>query len=475
MHGSLCLGYPFRLFVFLLAFAVAEVPLDPRQEGWSPVPAARADDDGDDGGGARGGRGGRGDGMRPGSYSNPARSFNPFGLFRKKSRRVARQRTRPAVVQRHAEKELIAFDLSPDDRARLTAEGFAFVDESPIEVAGTVMAKLRVPDGLSLEAARSRVREASPGAVVDFNHYYRPEQGDGAACGKGRCLQRTVVGWPATGDTPSCSAQARIGLIDTAINPEHGAFAGARLETIRLAQGDLPESGRQHGTAIAALLIGRTDGRAPGLLPGATLLAVDAFRKAGSSDRAEAFDLVRALDILAARELGVINMSLAGPGNLLLERAITLVSARGVTLVAAAGNKGPRAEPLYPAAYTPVVAVTAIDRGKRPYRRAGRGDHIDIAAPGVRVWTAASIEGARPKSGTSFAAPFVTAAAALLKASNPQMDAKAIAEILTAGAEDLGKPGKDPVFGWGLLDARTLCAGAATLDLRADETIVVGK
>jgi subtilisin family serine protease len=94
---------------------------------------------------------------------------------------------------------------------------------------------------------------------------------------------------------------------------------------------------------------------------------------------------------------------------------------------------------------------------KRPYRRAGRGEHIDLAAPGVQVWTAASVSGARPKTGTSFAAPFVTAAAALMKSANGNATAADIQDALGKSAEDLGAPGKDDVFGWGLLNASAAC------------------
>jgi subtilisin family serine protease len=131
--------------------------------------------------------------------------------------------------------------------------------------------------------------------------------------------------------------------------------------------------------------------------------------------------------------------------------------ARGAILVAAVGNAGPRAKPLYPAGYDGVIAVTAVDKGRNAYRRANQGEHVDIAAPGVNVWTAASISGARPKSGTSFAAPFVSAAAAVLLAQRPDLTPVQMAEALSQLAQDIGSPGKDRIFGWGLLDARRLC------------------
>ncbi len=131
---------------------------------------------------------------------------------------------------------------------------------------------------------------------------------------------------------------------------------------------------------------------------------------------------------------------------------------RGMILVAA-GNDGPNAKPVYPAAYDDVIAVTAVDKARNPYRRAVRGDHVDIVAPGVGVWTAASVSGARQKTGTSLAAPFVTAAVSVLIAGEPYMPAESLEATLRRFTDDIGKPGKDPVFGWGLLNARKLCEG----------------
>src|SRR3546814_9491455 len=96
--------------------------------------------------------------------------------------------------------------------------------------------------------------------------------------------------------------------------------------------------------------------------------------------------------------------------RLTVERA----RAGGMRLVAAAGNEGPHAAPVFPAGYPSVLAVTAVDASLQPYRHANRGDYIDLAAPGVDVWSARRGQGGRYNSGTSFAAPFVAAAAALV-------------------------------------------------------------
>ncbi len=97
--------------------------------------------------------------------------------------------------------------------------------------------------------------------------------------------------------------------------------------------------------------------------------------------------------------------------------------------------------------------MTAVDGNKKAYRRAGRGTHIDLAAPGVNVWTAASIRGARTKTGTSFATPFVTAAVVLAQNRLALSGHDDIAAMLSEKAEDLGDPGKDDIYGFGLVKA----------------------
>jgi subtilisin family serine protease len=103
------------------------------------------------------------------------------------------------------------------------------------------------------------------------------------------------------------------------------------------------------------------------------------------------------------------------------------------------------------------MAVTAVDAALQPYQAANRGDYIDLAAPGVDVWSARDGQGGRYNSGTSFATPFVVAAAALLLQTDPDAAPDSLRETLSRGARDLGKPGRDSTFGWGLLQPPAGC------------------
>ncbi|UXS05163.1 S8 family serine peptidase [Agrobacterium tumefaciens] len=432
------------------------------------VAAAFADDDDDnndddDSGDNAGSSGGSSGGENRGDDGRRLRG-DLRSLFRwpfQRAERPASPRRAVAIPDR-ARDEIVALGLDEATIASLTQDGFVIDERTTIALTGSELVKLTIPRGMTLDVARQAVVAAAPSANVDFNHFYQPEEKDTASCPGGDCkLIRHIVDWPheaGNGRATGCGAPLPIGLVDTAINADHASLAEATIEVLQLGDGTNPSSAAQHGTAVAALLVGSAGSRAPGLIPGGRLVAIDAFQRyRRATDIADIYDLIRALDMLAARNIRIVNLSLSGPQNMLLEQAVSAIIGKGTILIAAAGNEGPNAKPVYPAAYADVIAVTAVDRNMKPYRRAVRGDHIDIAAPGVGVWTAASISGGRQKSGTSFAAPFVTAAAALLLGANPEMEPDEVADALTRSANDMGEPGKDAIFGWGLLNAKVLC------------------
>jgi len=207
-----------------------------------------------------------------------------------------------------------------------------------------------------------------------------------------------------------------------------------------LSEGTRP---RGHGTAVASLIAAQGSG--------AHILAASVFfQTPGYNPGAMTESLVAALDWLVSEEVDVINMSLAGPPDALLER---MLSELGKPLVVAAvGNNGPSGEPLYPAAYDGVIGVTAVDRDKRIFHYANRGDHVDYAALGVNVQVADAGAGRRIESGTSMASPLVAVIiGSLLRQGRLSPDE--LQSVLLESCEDLGRKGRDRIYGHGLLTA----------------------
>ena len=473
---------PFNLIAISFLVLSVSAPIGPHGVFFA-VPPAFADDGGDGGdsdGGDDGGdsddgddRDDRDDDDRSDGRSPSARDGN-VGNFLRNIFRPRAQQTRRAPQRApappppaFAEDEIVSAGLAEADLSQLQAEGYTVIEDRTLPgFGGLVTRRLAVPQGVSLQDAVDRVRALPSGATTDFNHFYRAEDAnvtpavEPALCEGLHCGGHQMVNWPApSAPLETCLGDVVIGMIDTGLNPDHETFAEARLTLHRLSFDTLEPSRAVHGTAVAAVLVGAPNSRSPGLLPQANLIAVDVFHRARGDERSDVYSLLEGLSYLVEQEVDVINLSLAGPGNVLLERAMAELTDAGIISVAATGNAGAKAEPQFPAAYEDVIAVTAVDRNERIYRRAVRGDHVDFAAPGVEVWTAASIRGARPKTGTSFAAPFVTGAVALLMSETDGLTVADIRSRLAETARDLGAEGHDPTFGHGLISLSGACPG----------------
>jgi len=244
----------------------------------------------------------------------------------------------------------------------------------------------------------------------------------------------------------------RIGMIDSAISLDHNALRHAQIKQQRFIASDLIAP-TAHGTAVAGIIVGQGN-TFSGALPTAHLFAAAVFyEKKEYQQSASTLALLEAINWLLEQKVTVINMSLTGPPNLLLEKAIKKAVTQDVIFVAAAGNAGPSAPPLYPAAFDNVIAVTAVDKNKRIYRWANRGEHIDFAALGVAVMTARADGSEGIETGTSIASPRV--AAELLKLQLNTEDEPSMPNTsylqLKKNSLDLGDPGKDIIYGYGLV------------------------
>jgi subtilisin family serine protease len=246
------------------------------------------------------------------------------------------------------------------------------------------------------------------------------------------------------------AAPMAIGMIDGPVNTDHPALRGADITYETLIQSSLIP-GTDHGTAVAALLVGEDQtGALAGYARGARLHAISVFAMRDELEQAPVEAIATAIDRLVARGVRLINMSIAGPENAALARALTAAAEQGVVLVAASGNNR-RERVSWPAAAPEVIAVTAIDAARRRFRLANTGVEIEFSAPGVDVYAARG-RGAGYVSGTSFATPIVTALAAR-SMSRGAGGPEAIRARLRDGVETLGPGQRNTEYGWGLVKA----------------------
>ncbi len=245
-------------------------------------------------------------------------------------------------------------------------------------------------------------------------------------------------------------------VIDTGVDVEHPELEGRIKEFVDVT--DKGWSADVHGTAVAGIIAANADNAegSYGVAPEVDLLVIKACQpktSGGLAARCWTSTLVQALDIAMTKDAGVINMSLAGPPDDLVERYVRLAVQQDRLVVAAAGNGGAEAKPSFPAAISTVLAVTAIDSANRRFRDANLGDYIDVAAPGVDIVSPTPNNQYPPLSGTSMAAAHVSGIAALLRELVPVLSGAELRAILKTKVVDLGAAGRDAEFGAGLIDA----------------------
>lgn len=314
--------------------------------------------------------------------------------------------------------ELLMLDPSAAAIATATQAGFEFLSNERLDGFDMTVVRLGVPGGMSLAKAQVLLQAQLPDVTISADTL---NFASGQAAAAENIKARTGGGMPP---------------IDMAVGVIDGGAAEAD-ESRGFAKG-APRAG-DHGTAVASLL------RYAGVR---RVLVADVF----GSDPAggNALAVARALDWLLARDVRVASISLVGPANPVLAKAITAAQRKGMVIVAAVGNDGPAAPPAYPASYPGVIAVTAVDGRNRPLIEAGRALHLDYAAPGADLF-AGNAAGRRVKvRGTSFATPLVASRAALALVRGGDIKVR-----LDAEAIDLGSRGPDRAFGRGLLC--TLC------------------
>ena len=279
--------------------------------------------------------------------------------------------------------------------------------------------------------------------------------------------------------------------------------------------GQDPASNSFHGTHVSGTVAAAGNNRVgvAGVAYGARVMPLRALGRDGgtSYDVDQAIRFAAGLNndsgTLPARRADIINLSLGGgPFSQASQELLRQVRSAGVMVVAAAGNEG-SALPSYPASYDGVIAVAAVDAQRRRTGYSNTGPGIDLAAPGGDNGVDLNGDGYPDgvlstdglgngeygytfASGTSMAAPHVAGVLALMKSVNPELTPQDVDGLLVRGelSDDLGAPGRDDAYGYGLINAQRavraalaaggnpvadnplLSASAATLNFSASTT-----
>lgn len=327
--------------------------------------------------------------------------------------------------------EVLAIDPSDAALANAARLGFQVIRRDAIDGLGALVV-LRSPPAMSTAAALNALRDADQAGVYDFDHLHLPSGGIEVAS-SGAVAAPSVM-----------HDAARAGLIDGGVGA-HPALNGAIAEQ-RTFNGESVVA-TAHATAVASLLVGRGNG-VTGAAPHAQLYVADIF--SGEPTGGSSAALARAISWLTSIGVPVINVSLVGPRNQVMEAVVASAVRRGFLIVAAVGNDGPAAPPLYPASYSGVIGVTGVDGRNRALVEAARGPQVSFAAAGVD--NAAALRGTARVRGTSFAAPIV-AGQLVLRTQSVNTNTAAL-RALQSSAHDLGMPGRDDVYGYGLVGSQ---------------------
>ncbi len=347
--------------------------------------------------------------------------------------------------------EILGIGATASGLAAAQEAGFVIRRRNGLAGLDTDIVALAVPQNMSARKALKTIKAIDPGAAYDFNHVYL----EAGAVGEAKPARSND---PMSHPPGSDRAPARrVGLIDGGVEPRHAAMRALSLHRHGCNGAAVPSA---HGTAVASRLVAGFGEAVPSSTE-MSLYVANVYCGAPTGGSTDA--VIEALAWLMQEHVPVINVSLVGPANLLLQRAVEWAWARGHLIIAAVGNDGPSAPPRYPAAYPGVVAVTGVDGTGRALIEAGRGRFVAFAAPGADIDAASLPSGYSPVRGTSFAAPIVASRLALLLERPDRRAAEWAVNELATGAVDLGRPGRDPVYGNGCVGctARNASAGAA--------------
>jgi thermitase len=244
----------------------------------------------------------------------------------------------------------------------------------------------------------------------------------------------------------------KIAVVDTGVDLEHPDLV-KRLTTgyNALSDSDDADDDNGHGTHVAGIIASEVNNH-EGIAGLTWYNPIIPIKVMGEEGYGSTFDIAKGIIWATDKGARVINLSLGNYQHSdMLKDAIDYAFKRDVVLIAASGNDNTN-QPSFPAAYPQVLSVAAVDPYGERATFSNYGDYIDVSAPGVQIASTYFNKQYAALSGTSMAAPHVSALAGLIRSINPDLRNTEVMEIIKTTTIDLGERGKDIYFGEGLID-----------------------
>ncbi|MBI3590727.1 MAG: S8 family serine peptidase [Candidatus Melainabacteria bacterium] len=251
-----------------------------------------------------------------------------------------------------------------------------------------------------------------------------------------------------------------VGVLDTGVDENHPDLVGKVVNDSDSSSDDLTDQ-IGHGTEVSGIIAANTNNN-QGIAGISWNTMIFPVRVTDESGQARVSTVVSALDKAYSKGVKIVQISLStNQFSQVLKDAVAQAQARGILVVSTSGNSGAN-ELRYPAAFDGVIGVGAVNQSREIESYSTTGEHVALVAPGSSIYTTSLSSGYAAVSGTSFAAPQVAGAAALIWSVAPNLNSSEVRDILIKSAIDLGEAGKDPVYGYGLLNTEAAVEIAKT-------------
>ncbi len=255
----------------------------------------------------------------------------------------------------------------------------------------------------------------------------------------------------------------KVAILDTGISNHSDLKIAGGVSVVDYTSSYADDNG--HGTFVAGIIGAQNNGKGLiGEAPDASLYAVKILDNQGNGSTEQ---LAEGLNWAIQNKMDIVNMSIAFPqASPAVQQMLQTAHDQGILLIAAVGNKGTadvqQDTVEFPAKADNVIAVAAIDDNLSRPSFSATGSEVDVTAPGVHIVSTASTGKYELRDGTSVAAPFVSGMAAVLKQAYPQLTNDQLRSLIEQNSVDLGTPGKDNIYGNGMISFQHVFDGVAS-------------